>query len=405
MLQRLFLHLLTATVAVASLGLGSPWLGTAAADAAQVTVVTASGKQVPLALSSLAGREDVNNRAYTLHSGTSTTTQSVTGFSLEAIIDAASANKYTFDYLEIQRPDGGASIRLSRSQALNKGVYEDGPPVVYATASGTGFLLPSTGHDDPNARSSFEAPQGLQIVLSDEDERLRVVAEARPLRVEPGEKVNFSATVEGAGTGEQIEFSWYFDDGMRASGKIVSHRFAKPGRYKIFVTVTGAGNETGTSNIVMVQVGDPAKSGPDRKGGGTNKGENAPDHGAATGPATGTPGESGSASFPPPPVESFPPPTESFPEPEPEPLPQPEPQPAPEPEGEPVSGVLLEEGGTAAPEPETGSEEEPAAARTGTLSEKGGGDGGGLPDAAIGFVITGALLGAGGLIEARNLLR
>jgi hypothetical protein len=405
MLQRLLLHFLTATVALAALGLGSPWLGTAAADAAQVTVVSPGGEERELALEALAGKEDVVDRAYTLRSTAGTTTQIVTGFSLAAIIDAAGADPFTFSYLEVQRPAGG-SVVLSRYQALDKHAFDNGPPVVYATGGGTGFLRPDSGPGDLNASYSFEAPQGLRVVLR-KGVQLQVRASATPLRADPGEKVSFSAVVEGAGSGEQVTFTWNFDDGARLTdaGDNAVHKFAKPGSYEVLVNVTTPGNETGVSDIVTIQVGDPAEGGPNRKGGGKNKDENAPDHGAATGPATSTPGESGSASIPPPPVESFPPPTESFPEPEPEPLPQLEPQPAPEPEGEPVSGVLLEEGGTAAPEPDTGSEEEPAAARTGTLSEKGGGDGGGLPDAAIGFVITGALLGAGGLIEARNLLR
>ena len=405
MLQRLLLHLLTAAVAVAALALGAPWLGTAGADAAQVTVVKPGGEERDLALEALAGKEDVLNRAYTVRSPAGAATQTVTGFSLAASIVAAGADPLTFTYLEVQRPAGG-SVVLSRHQALDEEAFDNGPPVVYATAEGTGFLRPDAGPGDLNGSDSFESPNGLRVVLR-KGAQLQVRATATPLRVDPGEKVSFSAVVDGAGSGEEVTFTWNFDDGSRLTdaGDSAVHKFAKPGSYEVVVNVTAPGNETGASDIVTIQVGKPAKGGPNRKGGGTNEAENAPDHGAATGPATGTPGGTGLPSIPLPPVESFPPPAESFPEPEPEPLPQPAPQPAPEPEGEPVSGILLEEGGTAAPEPETGAEEEPAAARTGTLSEKGGGDGGGLPDAAIGFVITGALLGAGGLIEARNLLR
>lgn len=403
MLQRLLLHFLTATVALAALGLSSPWLGTAAADAAQVTVVIPNGSERPLSLKALESSEDVIDRTYLRRSRSGDVSQTVSGFSLKAILEAAGVDPtpgIDFSYLEVLRPAGG-SVRLSSRQALDAGAS---PPVVYATDGGTGFIRPSGGPTDLNANDCFEAPQGVRIVLSKE-EQLRVRAKATPLRTDPGKKVSFSATVEGVGAGEAVEYSWYFDDGNSASDASPVHSFTEPGSYDVVVTVKLPDSETGPSDVITIQVGKPAEDGPNRKGGGKNKDENAPDHGAATGPATGTPGESGSASIPPPPVESFPPPTESFPEPEPEPLPQPEPQPAPEPEGEPVTGVLLEEGGTAAPEPETGSEEEPAAARTGTLSEQGGGDGGGLPDAAIGFVITGALLGAGGLIEARNLLR
>jgi hypothetical protein len=400
MLHRLLLHrALIASAAFAALTLASPWLAGADADAAQVTVVKPGGEVRPLALDLLAGKEDVADRSYALRSATGTTTQTVTGFSLARIIDAAGADPFTFSYLEVQRPAGG-SVVLNDHEALDEGVFADGPPVVYATATGTGFIRPNAGPDDLNADDSFEAPQGLTIVLR-KDMQLQVRAKATPRRVDPGEKVSFSALVEGAGSGEEVTFSWTFDDGSRLTdaGDSVSHGFAKPGSYDVVVGVTTPSDRTGTSDIVTVQVGEPAKGGPDRKGGGTNEAEDAPDHGAATGPATGTPGTEGSASVPP-----LPAPSEAPLAPEPQPLPEspPEPLPVPEPEGEPVSGLLLEEGGVAAPEPET--EPEPAAARTGTLSEKGDG-GGSLPDAAVGLLITGALLGAGGLVEARNLLR
>ncbi len=228
--------------------------------------------------------------------------------------------------------------------------------------------------------------------------QLRVKATATPLQVKPGEKVAFSAAVEGVGSGEQVSYSWTFGDGQRLTDadNEVSHGFAKQGSYAVLVGVTTPGNETGASAVVRIQVGKPSQGGPNREGGGTNDAKGAPDQGAAAGPAGGSTG-SGSSSA------SIPPPATSFPEPDPAPAPatetQPpvETQPAPEPEGEEVSGLLI--GNTATAAPEEAEPAQQAAARTGTPSDEDGG-GGGLPAAAWGILAGAGLLGAGALTEA-----
>ena len=88
-------------------------------------------------------------------------------------------------------------------------------PLVYATAAGTGFLRPSAGPEDLNASDSFEAPQGISVVLR-KGARLQVQAKASTLKTRPGKPVQFSASVAGAGSGEQLAYSWYFDDGSSA---------------------------------------------------------------------------------------------------------------------------------------------------------------------------------------------
>lgn len=400
MLQRLLLHLLIAAGAVALVGLGSPWLGTAAADAAQVTVVSPGGTQQTLALEALAGGEDVVGRDYALRSSAGEETRTVTGFSLAAVVEAAGADPFGFSYLEVQRP-GGGSVQLSRHQALDPGAFPDGPPVVYATAAGTGFLRPSGGPGDLNASDSFEAPQGLTVVLR-KGSGLRVRAEASPQRTKPGKPVRFSAVIEGGGSGEELAYSWYFGDRESAEGPSPVHRFAKPGSYEVVVGVTTPGDAVGVSDVVRIQVGQPAGSGPDRQGGGTNKSENAPDQGIAEGPsgtgseASGIPAVPSSTAAPGEPVPATPAPS---PEPQPEPTPAP-----PEPSGDLVSGLLIGKTSPAEPSPE--SEEQQAAARTGTPSaDEAGGGGGGLPGAAVSLLIAAGLLGAGALVEVRNPIR
>ncbi len=381
--------LLAAIAALAwALALGA---GEARADAAQVTVVAPGGAERTLSLDALAGGEDVRDRSYLLRSGEGESTVTITGFSLAALLEAADADPFSFSYLEVQRPAGG-SVQLSRHQALDPGAFAEGPPVVYATAAGTGFLRPSTGGEDLNASDSFEAPQGITVVLR-KGEPLRVRAKATPLRTLPGKLVSFTAVVEQAGAGEQLTFSWYFDDGTaRASGAEVAHRFAKRGSYDVVLGVTTPGNDAGASAVVTIQVGAPLE-GPDRKGGGTNPDAEAPDHGAATGSGdAGAPGAGSGSSAPPAPAPATPAPPA-------EPEQSKTKQPAkPAPAGDLVEGRLLSSSEPFEPQP---PEQQPAA-RTGNLSEDGG-DGPGLPGAALGLLVTAGLLGCGALIELRGL--
>jgi len=373
--------------ALAMLALASPWADQARADVAQVSVVSPGGGEQTLSLDALAGSEDVVDRTYAVRSvAGEAAMQAVTGFSLAAILDAAGADPYGFSYLEVQRPAGGA-VLLSRDQALDSG--GDGPPAVYAGAGGTGFIRPSSGSEDLNAGDSFVAPQGIAIVLR-KGTHLKVRATASTKRTKAGQKVDFSAVVEQAGAGEQLTYSWYFDDGSSAEGAEASHSFAKRGSYDVVVGVTTAGSETGASAVVTVQVGAPL-AGPNRKGGGTNEDADAPDHGSATGPTTGSPGGSGGGYVPP--VTSVPTPTPASPPPTPPAAKQQQPTTSP-PSGALVEGELVSAETALPPE-----QKKQAAARTGKLD----GDGAGVPGAAWGILATLGLLGAGAVAEAGGI--
>jgi hypothetical protein len=359
----------------------------ARANAAQATVIAPGGGQQTLSLDALAGGEDVLARDYALRAGEGSSSQVVTGFSLAALLEAAGADPYAFSYLEVQRPAGGA-VPLSRHQALEPGAFPDGPPVVYETTSGTAFLRPSSGTDDLNAGDSFEAPQGVTIVLR-KGSPLRVSASASTLWTRPGDAVRFSSAVEGAGAGERLAYSWYFDDGASATGAEASHSFARRGSYDVVVGVTAPGDDTGASAVVTVQVGPPL-AGPDQKGGGVRRDRQAPDHGAAT--AAGGGGAApqiGGA-----PAEGADPAATPPRSPEPERAAATSQAPA----GARISGRLLRAPAAATPEPR----EQPGA-RTGSLDGEES-DGPGLPDAALGLLITAGLLGLGALGETRSLL-
>ena len=384
---------LAIAVATAAWLLASPGVNAALADAAQVGVVSPGGAQQTLSLDAL-GEGDVASRTYALRSAEGESATTVSGFSIAAILDAAAVDPYGFSYLEVQRPAGG-SVLLSRDQALDPGAFPDGPPVIYATAAGTGFLRPGAGDGDLNAADSFEAPQGVALVLR-KGSPLQVRAAASTLRTRPDKPVTFSAIVERAGAGERLAYSWYFDDGTSSTGPRTRHRFAKRGSYDVVVGVTTPGDDAGASAVVTVQVGPPL-AGPDRKGGGRDDDAEAANHGAAAGDGasppitTGAGGETGGAPAPGPA----------------------RPRPCPHdsgrcdskadgrhqsaeasPAGEPVRGLLLNSATEAAPATPT------VAARSGKLSKKS--DGPGLPDAALGLLATGALLGLGALTELRG---
>lgn len=349
----------------------------ARADDAQVTVVSPGGNARTLSLAALAGSEDVVDHAYALRTAAGPGELSVTGFSLAAIVDAAGADPYAFSYAEVQRPAGG-SVLLSREQALDLGAFGDGPAVVYATEAGTGFLRPQTSGEDLNADDSFEAPQGVTLVLR-KGKPLRVEIETSTRRTRPGEKISFEAVVKRAGAGEPLTYSWYFDDGGSASGPSAAHSFAKRGSYDVVLGVTTPGDEAGTSAVVTIQVGPPL-SGPDRKGGGVLHDETAPDHGAAA----------GTSGFGVAPTDT---------------------QRGRRPRvrrgnadtarhenaaGERVAGELV-----SATVPVEAAK--PLAARSGQLESNG--EGGGIPETALGVLITAGLLGAGALFETRSLRR
>jgi len=381
MLHGLLHKPLIVTAALAAVALAAPGVGVARADDAQVTVVTAGGAQQALSLDALAGGEDIVDASYALRSATGESAQAVTGFSFGAVLAAADADPIGFSYLEVQRPAGG-SVLLSRHQALDPGAFADGFPVVYATAGGTGFLRPSAGPEDLNAADSFEAPQGITLVLR-KGSSLQVRAKASPTRTRPGQAVDFTAIVDRAGSGERLAYSWYFDDGHSAAGAKASHSFAKRGSYDVVVGVTTPGDEAGSSAVVTVQVGAPI-GGPNRKGGGHNREADAPDHGAATGPGSGTPATPAASS------------TQAAPSPKASPAKRRDRRPEPPaPAGRQISGLLLGAG----PKADTPPSPEPqAAARTGSLD----GGGGGVPGVALGLLTTLGLLGAGALVEARG---
>jgi PKD domain len=252
-----------------------------ATDAVRVEPEGSSARALNL---SALGDPDVEAREYETGAGR----VALTGWSLDRVLDAANANPYRFGDVEIAA--AGTSVTLDRDEFLDPGAFPDGPPVFWMQDGTSRFLRPASA-----SGGATEVGGGAPITVRlSRSSRLSVSAAASKTRLDPGERVTFTAAVEGAPEGEPVAISWYFDDrGDRVSGARVTHRFPKPGTYVVLVSATTADDDPGADDFVRVRVG-PEPDGPDREGGGTNPDANAPDSGVGTGaagPASGGSGE------------------------------------------------------------------------------------------------------------------
>ena len=221
-----------------------------AVQAADVTVVTLGDARVTVPLPAA----DVVERKYTLRDASGQArTRTVTGTSLGAVLRAAQADVDSFAFAEAQDPAGGA-VLFSREQALDG----DPPAVFTESPEGLQLLRPSTGGSDPNAADVLTGP-GLVVRLRAKA-RMSVSASASKARPRVGERVTFTAAVEGAGAGEPVELSWFFpDDDRSGSGAEVDHTFRKAGTYVVSVGATTAGDPAGASDAVTITVGKARK--------------------------------------------------------------------------------------------------------------------------------------------------
>jgi PKD domain-containing protein len=227
--------------------------------AADVTVAPAGGDPVTVSIAELEPSWDVRDRPYTVDGQQIL----VTGISIDRLLDRAGVDPFTFGDVTVNQ------IVLTRDQMIDPEAFPEGRPVFWVDAEGSHFLRP----DGERAAGPFT------IALAARGQ-LRVSATASRRRVETGERVIFTARVEGADGGVRVR--WTFDDGKAGSGLRVRHAYERPGTYKVVVGATSEANPAGASAIVRVRVGEPAPA-PDREGGGKDPDAEAPDGGAATG--------------------------------------------------------------------------------------------------------------------------
>jgi hypothetical protein len=299
-----------------------------------LTVLVASAaspaiaKEVTVALDELEPSFDVRDRPYTLRSPGGELPLVVTGISIDRVLDRAGVDPFGYDGATVEL--GDRSVTLTRDQLTDTDAFPEGRPVFFTDAQGSHFLRPVTGPGDDNAGDLLSGDGEFTIRLAERGQ-LRVTATASRTRIEAGQRVTFTANVEGADG--DVAVRWTFDDGESASGARVRHRFDEPGTYKVIVGATTPADPAGASDIVTVRVGEPPP-GPDREGGGTNDEEDAPDSGVATGAASeggdddGAEGGSGGRE------ERRPARRRKEPKPEPEPEPEAE-------SGDEVEGVLI----------------------------------------------------------------
>jgi hypothetical protein len=344
---------------------------------------------VTLAISQL-GNPDIQGRPYRLPG----TTQQVpiTGYSLDRVLQVAQIDPYEFGALTIAGTAG--TVRLTRDEVIGDVTFPEGPPVFYAENGDVRFLRPARGTEP--AELAVGGPMAVQIAGLDE---LSVSAKASPRRVKVGEQVRFTATVTGAPSDETPVIEWNFEDGRGDTGSPVTHRFRRPGTYKVTVGVTTIDDRVGADDVVTVRVGK-APDAPDRQGGGTIPDETAPDSGAGTG--------TGGIGTPAAPVTPSAPTTPSTPyEPVDEP-PQPQ-QATPTPDGsqnpvetedagdglEPVEGIELAD--LSALSSQAGRDAVEAARRGLERDEENRDEG--VPNGVWWFLSISGLLGLGGLLE------
>ena len=302
---------IAAAVALAMLAL----CGSAQA-AGEVTLAPEGDEPQTVSLDAVPAALRVSDRPYTLRGGPQgDATVTVSGVTLDRLLDHAGIDPFDFEGIEIGA--GGRTVALDREQATDVGAFPEGRPILWSDEQGTHFLRPSSGPGDLNADDLLTATDGsLQVTLRRGGD-LTVEASASRVRVRKGQSVTFTATVGGPGS-EAAPVRWSFDDGQRASGRRVTHRFARPGTYEVAVSAGANADEVGADDLLRIQVGKARTGGPDRKGGGTNGAADAPDSGAATG-ASGA--SSGTAPAPAPstpsPPEAAPAPASAQPQPQP----------------------------------------------------------------------------------------
>lgn len=374
------------------------------ASAATVKVIDTDGSAWSFDPADFEGEEDVLNASYTIRPGDSTE-QVEAGFSLDQAIKLAGPpnepskgpDAISYGYLTIPRPSGG-TVTLTNGQ-VRRSESPDGPPVVYEDGGSIGFIRPSLGEGDENASDSF-AVAGALVVTLHTGTPIKVHATASDTKIKAGDEVRFAATVD-APDGLSPTVSWTFGDGGTASGDRASHVFKREGTYHVAVSATTPEDPAGASDVVIVTVGEPKKRGPDRNGGGKDKGDGAADSGSSedTGGSTGGTGTGPGGG--PGPVAPIAPGSTAPPIPGPDPRDdrrnKPDRVPAP---GEQVSGELLEDAGGGPGQQQDPVQEQPVPTlRTGTERA----DGLGLPGAAMGGATVMALFALGALGQAGKI--
>ncbi|MGH2959798.1 MAG: PKD domain-containing protein [Solirubrobacterales bacterium] len=247
------------------------------AGAAEIKLVGPRGGETKsISFGSLESQFDVDAN-YVIRNGSGTKiTQHVRGISLARLLESVDADP-VYGGVEVVRPSG-SPVRLSKLQLLASGPT----PVIYASSDQLVFLRPSYGSRDANGVDIISAAGALTLKQVDLG-ALDVKITPSKRKVKAGELVTFTGSAEGGGAGESYEFEWDFNDGKRAEGASVSHRFKKRGEFTVLLTAKPVGSDRSSPTTVKIVVGNPVKSKKNRSGGGDNDASGAPVSGASDG--------------------------------------------------------------------------------------------------------------------------
>jgi len=213
------------------------------------------------------------------------------GWSLQHLLTQADVDLGPYPFLTVERPQNGTKARLRKGQVTNSRAFPDGPIVVYVDDQGSlAFLRPQgdVEGDDHNGDDAFPFTGTLNVRLRKKaplDIQIRVT----PKHPKVGQVVKFDATATGQAGGDQLTYQWFNNEAsFNLNGASVKHRFTKKGSFPILLTVSSSfGSNDDENRSVTVDV-EPTKSKKNRKGGGTNEDDDAPDSGTSTGTGTGT---------------------------------------------------------------------------------------------------------------------
>jgi PKD domain len=232
----------------------------AEAAAAPAVEVVLPKETISLDAEQLAGAVDVVDIPYSLleQDGAAPTEVRMTGVSIREIVRLARRNPDQVEGVTLSAA-GGSDVTLNGPDLADPAPFADGPPVVAVEGDAVTFLRPQRDPSDVNGADRISSVGGPLRMEVQAGAPIDVSAGADDERVAPRAKVSFYAWALGADAAERLTFRWDFGDGTTARGDSVVHRYRRPGRYRVVVTVAAASGGGGTSTPISIEVGKPPK--------------------------------------------------------------------------------------------------------------------------------------------------
>lgn len=132
---------------------------------------------------------------------------------------------------------------------MGDGAKYDGVKVKHKYSKPGIFTVTLKVEDDSNSPCNFHS-SSLTVTVNSKP----VAAAGNDMIAAVDEQISFNAGLSYDTDGEISKFDWNFGDGNTSSGEKVSHKYSKPGKYSVTLTVidnTGASNNQATSQLVV----------------------------------------------------------------------------------------------------------------------------------------------------------